>query len=439
MKYRKRIGWSLCLMGILILVFAISCSNDDNPVKPNNPPGEPTIDITSGSPPHNSNNQSITPTLNWKCTDPDGDALKYDVYFGESSTPPIVSSGQTATSYSPGTLGYDTTYYWRIVAKDNNNNSTSSPIWSFKTASKPIIEVNPKSILFKTKTGGGNPSSRMLSLNTSNYETVDYQATKQSTWLSLSNSSGSTPATIIAAAKAGDSSGYLPVGTYTDAITITSAQAGNSPVIVSCTLQILGNPELKLSREKIEIYLDPAGEQKTTSLYISNSGTGELSWSISYNAAWITLSQEQGTVTTGSNRVDITVNSAGLSIGSYSDYLEIESDGGNVWVPITILNCNYAPGTPRLSITPSRLDFGSSSAAKFFVVRNTGNGSMNWSTDRPVYDIVYISPLQGTTTCEADTIYVRPNRSLAPNGGSHTMIVDAYPNGQAIVYITWTR
>lgn len=34
----------------------------------------------------------------------ENDSLIYDVYFGSSSTPPPVSSGQSETNYDPGTL-----------------------------------------------------------------------------------------------------------------------------------------------------------------------------------------------------------------------------------------------------------------------------------------------------------------------------------------------
>ncbi len=55
----------------------------------------------------------------------------YDVYFGTSSSPPFVVN-TTATTYSPGTLAYSTTYYWSIVAR-NIAGTTASATWSFTT------------------------------------------------------------------------------------------------------------------------------------------------------------------------------------------------------------------------------------------------------------------------------------------------------------------
>ena len=102
--------------------------------EPNTPPTMPS----NPNPADNKNETSITPTLSWQCSDPDGDALKYDVYFGTSSslsTP--VKKDQTSATYTPDVLEYSTRYYWKIIAKDGKGEETSSPVWSFVTMAKP--------------------------------------------------------------------------------------------------------------------------------------------------------------------------------------------------------------------------------------------------------------------------------------------------------------
>jgi uncharacterized repeat protein (TIGR01451 family) len=68
----------------------------------------------------------VAPTLTWTQA-----AESYDVYFGASSSPPLVTS-TTGTSYAPGILSSGATYYWQIVAR-NSFGSTGSAIWSFTT------------------------------------------------------------------------------------------------------------------------------------------------------------------------------------------------------------------------------------------------------------------------------------------------------------------
>lgn len=76
---------------------------------------------------------SINTDLSWSGGDPDGDPVTYDVYFGTTSSPPKIIANQSATSCHPGTLGFNTTYYWRIVAWDDDINHANGPIWYFTT------------------------------------------------------------------------------------------------------------------------------------------------------------------------------------------------------------------------------------------------------------------------------------------------------------------
>ena len=103
-----------------------------------NPPGSP-------NPTNGSTNVDINANLGWTCTDPDNDPITYDVYFGNISTPPLVSSGQTSTSYDPGTMNYETVYYWKIIAKDDQGATTSGPVWHFTTVDAPNNPPNAPS------------------------------------------------------------------------------------------------------------------------------------------------------------------------------------------------------------------------------------------------------------------------------------------------------
>ncbi len=98
----------------------------------NNPPDTPS----SPSPANHATGASINADLSWTGGDPDaaGDTVTYDVYFGTSSTPPLVSNDQSGTTYDPGTLAYNTKYYWKIIATDNHAASTTGPLWDFTTA-----------------------------------------------------------------------------------------------------------------------------------------------------------------------------------------------------------------------------------------------------------------------------------------------------------------
>lgn len=75
-----------------------------------------------------------------KCTggDPNpGDAVKYDIYFGMSSPPPLVKEDSSQAAFDPGTMNLNTTYYWQVVSEDNEGLETSGPIWHFITELEP--------------------------------------------------------------------------------------------------------------------------------------------------------------------------------------------------------------------------------------------------------------------------------------------------------------
>ena len=114
--------------------------------KPPNVPSDP-------DPSNNSTLVSIDTDLSWTCSDPNGDSIKYDVYFGTSSPPPKVTNNQTDTYYDTGMMNSTTKYYWKIVAWDIYYTSNESPIWNFYTASpsnNPPTIADPNPINGKT-------------------------------------------------------------------------------------------------------------------------------------------------------------------------------------------------------------------------------------------------------------------------------------------------
>ena len=75
---------------------------------------------------------SSTAKLVWSASDPEGDALTFDVLIGTTATPGIAATGVTDTTYAP-TLAFNTTYYWQIVAHDPYGGVSKSVIRSFTT------------------------------------------------------------------------------------------------------------------------------------------------------------------------------------------------------------------------------------------------------------------------------------------------------------------
>jgi hypothetical protein len=68
---------------------------------------------------------------------PEEDVTSWDVYFGEGNLPSEVTANVTTNSYNSGTLSANTTYYWKVVPKNDCGSSTSSTTWTFTTTDTP--------------------------------------------------------------------------------------------------------------------------------------------------------------------------------------------------------------------------------------------------------------------------------------------------------------
>jgi hypothetical protein len=79
--------------------------------------------------------QSVTTTtgsvsLSWTGSDPDNDIAGYDVYFGTTATPPVLTN-TTSTSVNIVAVTSGSTYYWRVVTKDAAGNTSDSGLFQF--------------------------------------------------------------------------------------------------------------------------------------------------------------------------------------------------------------------------------------------------------------------------------------------------------------------
>jgi len=131
----------------MLVLLIWSCAPTVTNLPPNTPSNPNPVDNATGV--------SIDVTLSWSCSDPDGDSLTYDIYFGTSSSLSLVKSDHTSNTYDPGTLQYSTTYYWKIVAKDGRGEVTEGPVWRFTTMQESESDQAPN-IEWQKALGGSN-------------------------------------------------------------------------------------------------------------------------------------------------------------------------------------------------------------------------------------------------------------------------------------------
>jgi len=181
----KRIIFILLILGLVLLscVPLPKVSNNPPPnIETNNPPTQPS----NPSPNDRATNVSLNPTLSWDSSDPDGDTLTFDLYFGTDTTNlPLAATNLATNTYEPGKLDYSTTYYWKVVAKDSKGNTIIGPLWHFTT--KDILK-------WKFFTGDNKCwSSPAIGLDGTVYFGCDFEKTDNGTTISGGNFYAMTP------------------------------------------------------------------------------------------------------------------------------------------------------------------------------------------------------------------------------------------------------
>jgi hypothetical protein len=96
------------------------------------------VPANSGVIARTSGSQTITLTWTGTATNP----IRWDVYFGNTSSPDLVASDVAVNSYDV-TVTAGGKYYWQVRTVDANNVRSESPVWEFEVNSNPNIPRTP--------------------------------------------------------------------------------------------------------------------------------------------------------------------------------------------------------------------------------------------------------------------------------------------------------
>ncbi len=120
-------------------------------------------------------------SVSWAAT---AGATSYDVYFGAGSLPGSVTSNVATNSYTTGTLLANTTYYWKVVAKNACGIAVGSATWTFTTSGTPCACISTSTAstayfsAFST-TGGTTNVSNSTGYSTNGYGDFNAQTVTQ--------------------------------------------------------------------------------------------------------------------------------------------------------------------------------------------------------------------------------------------------------------------
>jgi hypothetical protein len=109
------------------------------------------------------------------------------------------------------------------------------------TGNDPLLQLDPASLSFAGQVGGANPNDRSVTVSNTGGGTLDnVAASESSAWLSVARSGSGNNQTI---ANSVDITG-LSAGTYNADVSVSCANASNSPQSYTVTLQVSDDPVL---------------------------------------------------------------------------------------------------------------------------------------------------------------------------------------------------
>jgi hypothetical protein len=199
----------------------------------------------------------------------------------------------------------------------------------------PTIGVSPTSLSFTSTAGGSNPANQTINISNTGGGTMNWTASDNATWLTISPASGTAPSTLTASV---NTSG-LVAGTYNGTITITATGATNSPLTVPVTLTVnaVASPTIGASPSSLSFTATVGSSNPANqTLSITNAGGGTLSWTATDNASWLTISPASGTAP---STLTASVNISGLAAGTYNGTITISATGATnspLSVPVTL-------------------------------------------------------------------------------------------------------
>ena len=193
------------------------------------------------------------------------------------------------------------------------------------------------------------------------------------------------------------------------------------------------------------------GDDLTTlSFAITNSGGGELSWSLAKDAAWLSVSSASGTAAGETDTVTVTVSRGGLSLPTYHAAISVTSNGGdkNVDVLMEKAPAGAVPAAPAEVTTSGyrlmvqrRLPNGRLDIARPYTIKGAGWSPASVGTPADVTarrsefgawyraDVQFLKEMNGNTFY----LFLDPGTSAEQIAKARAVLDYCYRNGIMVI------
>jgi len=344
------------------------------------------------------------------------------------------TSGTSPASFSvvvqPASLTAGT-YNGTITVSASGYNSATVAVTLVVTQPKAVIQISGNYLFVLANTSA--PASNTLAISASDGSAQAFTialGASQYNWLTVSPTSGTTPANVVLTA---NPAGLLP-GNYLVPVTVTMPGLPITTKTFNAQLTITGS-NILASPSTLSFTVQPGVTTPAQTVSLTTaSGTGTVALaSVSTDVSWLKVTPATSVPAT----LSVSVVPGGLGAGTYTGYVLVKGVGSpdtSLQIPVTIT----VSSVPILTATPATLAFsyqtgGTAPAAQTFMVA-TGNTPLSFTVTSPG-PWLQVSPMSGTTPATV-TVTANPT-GLAPGTYGGNITVNATgSSGSATVAVT---
>jgi hypothetical protein len=128
-----------------------------------------------------------------------------------------------------------------------------------------------------------------------------------------------------------------------------------------------------------------------------------LTWTVSTETSWITLSPTSGESKTDIDTITATYDKSDVA-GAYTGSISVASNGGDATIPVAL-----TIGAAVINITPITFTFETEEDSKNIYISNSGESTLTWAITS-IGANISLDSTSGTATTETDTVEITVNR-----------------------------
>jgi uncharacterized lipoprotein YddW (UPF0748 family) len=345
-----------------------------------------------------------------------GSTLSYTItgapaWLGVSKTAGTLAVGASdpiTLTYTPTKSG---TLHATLTITDPNAWNSPISVDITLTLHGPIISFQPASISLD---GSTNPAPRAISLRNAGIYTLNYTISTNLPWITISPTSGSNTGSTDMIDLTFDTSAMTP-GVYSGSITISDPIAENDPQVIPVTMNIPW-PAIGLNTSALTPTTDIGQSLASQSFKVTNSGAGNLQYTINESCPWLSCNPASGTVAYGVwDTIVVSYTPAALAAGTYTTSVTIQdtkvtTDKSTLQVTLKVRGASI--GVSPAALLPTADIDGLNPPDQTIQIRNTGAGTLDYTLTSSVPWITAITPAStsaGTTPTESIVQYDTTN------------------------------